>query len=313
MPLNSPTHDPGTGCLYVVATPIGHLEDITLRAVRTLKEVDLIAAEDTRHTRRLLTAHGIENQLISYHEHNERQRAAELIRRLEQGARIALVSDAGTPTVSDPGYRLVAAAADRQIPIVPIPGVSAAMAALSAAGLPTDIFTFAGFPPRKKTRRLAQLSQLAAVPHTLIFYQSPRRLLAFLKELIEVLGDRPAVLAREITKIHEEFIRGSLTRIIEQLQQRPEVKGECTLLVAGAPPAETDPRDLDAAIVEALDRSGDSLSALAKELARRYGAPRKEIYARALELKSAGKGPQDPPPEPDREPHGRCREDEIDH
>ena len=305
MPLNSPTHDRGTGCLFVVATPIGHLEDITLRAVRILKEVDLIAAEDTRHTRRLLSAHGIENQLISYHEHNERQRTAELIRRLEQGTRIALVSDAGTPTVSDPGYRLVEAAAARQIPVVPIPGVSAAMAALSAAGLPTDSFTFAGFPPRKKARRLAQLDQLAAVPHTLVFYQSPRRLTAFLAELKEVLGDRPAVLARELTKIHEEFLRGSLTRIIEQLEQRPDVKGECTLLVAGAPPAEKDPRDLDAAIIDALDRSGDAMSTLAKDLARQYCVPRKEIYARALELKSARSGPQDPPPESDPEPDGR--------
>jgi 16S rRNA (cytidine1402-2'-O)-methyltransferase len=302
MPLNSPIRDTGPGCLYVVATPIGHLEDITLRAVRTLKEVDLIAAEDTRHTRRLLAAHGIENQLISYHEHNEQQRTAELIRRLEQGTRIALVSDAGTPTVSDPGYRLVEAAAARRIPIIPIPGVSAAMAALSAAGLPTDSFTFAGFPPRKKARRLAQLHQLAAVPHTLIFYQSPRRLPAFLGELKEVLGDRTAVLAREITKIHEEFLRGPLTRIIAQLEQRPEVKGECTLLVAGAPPAEPDPRDLDAAIADALAQSDSPLSTLAKELARKWRVPRKEIYARALALKAAGKSPHDPPTESNPEP-----------
>jgi 16S rRNA (cytidine1402-2'-O)-methyltransferase len=305
MHLNSPTPDCGAGRLYVVATPIGHLEDITLRAIRTLKEVDLIAAEDTRHTRRLLAAHGIEKQLISYHEHNEQQRTAELIQRMEQGVRIALVSDAGTPTVSDPGYRLVEAAAARQIPIVPIPGVSAAMAALSAAGLPTDSFTFAGFPPRKKARRLTHLHQLAAVPHTLIFYQSPRRLVAFLAELKEVLGDRPAVLAREITKIHEEFIRGSLTRIIEQLEQRQEVKGECTLLVAGAPPDAQAPQDLDAAIADALATSGDSLSTLAKELARRWSVPRKEIYARALELKSAHPRPQDQPPESNPEPDGR--------
>lgn len=298
MPLNSPIHDTGPGCLYVVATPIGHLEDITLRAVRTLKEVDLIAAEDTRHTRKLLAAHGIENQLISYHEHNEQQRTAELILRLEQGTRIALVSDAGTPTVSDPGYRLVEAAAARQIPIVPIPGASAAVAALSAAGLPTDSFTFAGFPPRKKARRLAQLRQLAAVPHTLIFYQSPRRLPAFLAELKEVLGDRPAVLAREITKIHEEFLRGPLTRIIAQLEQRSEVKGECTLLVAGAPPAEPDPRDLDAAIADALARSDGSLSTLARDLSRRWNVSRKIIYAKALEIKSAAEHPQNQSPEP---------------
>ncbi len=301
MPLNLPTREPGAGCLYVVATPIGNLEDITLRAVRTLKEVDLIAAEDTRHTRKLLAAHGIENQLISYHEHNEQQRTADLIRRLEQGTRIALVSDAGTPTVSDPGYRLVEAAAARRIPVVPVPGVSAATAALSAAGLPTDSFTFAGFPPRKKARRLEQLRQLAAVPHTLIFYQSPRRLTAFLSELKEMLGDRPAVLAREITKIHEEFLRGSLSRILEQLEQRPEVKGECTLLVAGAPPAEPEPEDLDAAIAEALERSENTLSVLARELSRQWSVPRAEIYARALKIKSAGKRPRGRSPEPDNE------------
>jgi 16S rRNA (cytidine1402-2'-O)-methyltransferase len=308
MPSNSPTHDPAAGCLYVVATPIGHLEDITLRAVRTLREVDLIAAEDTRHTRKLLAAHGIENQLISYHEHNEQQRTAELIRRLEQGTRIALVSDAGTPTVSDPGYRLVAAAADRQIPIVPIPGVSAATAALSVAGLATDSFTFAGFPPRKKARRLTQLRQLAAVPHTLIFYQSPRRLPAFLAELKEVLGDRPAVLAREITKIYEEFLRGTLTRIIEQLEGRPEVKGECTLLVAGAPPAEPEPENLDAAIADALERSADSLSTLARELSSRWHVPRKEIYARALKIKSARKQSRARSPEPCNDPEADDKE-----
>jgi 16S rRNA (cytidine1402-2'-O)-methyltransferase len=308
MPLNSPTPDPAAGCLYVVATPIGHLEDITLRAIRTLKAVDLIAAEDTRHTRKLLAAHGIDGRLISYHEHNEQQRTAELIRRLEQGARIALVSDAGTPTVSDPGYRLVEAAAARRIPVVPIPGVSAAMAALSAAGLPTDSFTFAGFPPRKKSRRLAQLRQLAAVPHTLIFYQSPRRVPAFLTELKEILGDRPAVLARELTKIHEEFIRGSLTQIIEQIQARREVKGECTLLVAGAPPVAPAARDLDAAIAEALDRSEDSLSVLARELAQQWQVPRKEIYARALEIKSARRPGRERSPQAEEDPEDNGKE-----
>jgi 16S rRNA (cytidine1402-2'-O)-methyltransferase len=305
MPSNSPIHNPGGGCLYVVATPIGHLEDITLRAIRTLQEVDLIAAEDTRRTRKLLAAHGIEKHLISYHEHNEQQRTVELIQRLEQGACIALVSDAGTPTVSDPGYRLVEAAAGRQIPIVPIPGVSAAMTALSAGGLPTDSFTFAGFPPRKKAKRLALLQQLATVPHTLIFYQSPRRLLGFLQELKEALGDRTAVLAREITKIHEEFIRGTLSHIIAQLEPRSEIKGECTVLVAGAPAAKPAPEDLDAAIADALDRSGESLSTLAKDLARRWDVPRKQIYSRALELKSARKHPHGQPPGSNSEPDSR--------
>ncbi len=273
----------------MVATPIGHLEDITLRAIRTLKQVDLIAAEDTRHTKRLLAAHQIENHLISYHEHNEQQRTAELIRRLENGAAIALVSDAGTPTVSDPGYRLVEAAAARRIPIVPIPGVSAAITALSVAGLPTDSFTFVGFPLRKKAKRLQQLQQLANVPQTLIFYQSPRRVLSFLAEIKEAFGDRPAVMARELTKLHEEVLRGPLTRIIEQLEQRPEIKGECTLLVGGAENVEPTRQDLDTAIADALAQSDRSLSGLAKDLARRFGVPRKEIYDKALALKPGRK------------------------
>jgi len=273
----------------VVATPIGHLEDITLRAIRTLKQVDLIAAEDTRHTKRLLAAHQIENHLISYHEHNEQQRTAELIDRLENGAAIALVSDAGTPTVSDPGYRLVEAAAARRIPIVPIPGVSAAIAALSVAGLPTDSFTFVGFPPRKKAKRQQQLQQLANLTQTLVFYQSPRRVLKFLTEVKEAFGDRPAVLARELTKLHEEIIRGPLTRILEQVEQRPEIKGECTLLVGGAEGPEPTPQDLDTAIADALARSDQTLSGLAKDLARRFGVPRKVIYDKALALKAGRK------------------------
>jgi len=289
MPLNSPTPDRAAGCLYVVATPIGHLEDITLRAIRTLQQVDLIAAEDTRHTRRLLAAHHIQNQLISYHEHNEQQRTTELIERLASGTAIALVSDAGTPTVSDPGYRLVAAAAARGIPIIPIPGVSAAITALSAAGLPTDSFTFVGFPLRKKAKRLQQLQQLAVVAQTLIFYQSPRRVLAFLAEVKEAFGDRPAVLARELTKLHEEFLRGPLTGIIELLGQRPEIKGECTLIVGGAQAVEPTRQDLDKAIADALAQSDRPLSELAKDLARRLGVPRKEIYDKALALKAGCK------------------------
>jgi 16S rRNA (cytidine1402-2'-O)-methyltransferase len=289
MPLNSPTPDRAAGGLYVVATPIGHLEDITLRAIRILQQVDLIAAEDTRHTRRLLAAHHIQNQLISYHEHNERQRTTELVDRLVSGTAIALVSDAGTPTVSDPGYRLVEAAAARGIPIIPIPGVSAAITALSAAGLPTDSFTFVGFPLRKKAKRLQQLQQLAAVAQTLIFYQSPRRVLTFLAEVKEAFGDRPAVLARELTKLHEEFLRGSLTRIIEQLKQRAEIKGECTLLVGGAQAVEPAGQDLDKAIADALAQFDRSLSELAKDLARRLGVPRKEIYDKALALKAGRK------------------------
>lgn len=280
-----------TGTLFVVATPIGNLEDITLRAIKTLERVDLIAAEDTRHTRRLLSAHNIEGRLISYHEHNEHQRTPELIARMTQGDTIALVSDAGTPTVSDPGYRLVQAAAACQIPVVPIPGVSAAVTALSASGLSTDSFTFVGFPARKKTKRLNQLNALADSPRTLIFYQSPRRVAALLEELYTVMGDRQAVVARELTKLHEEFIHGTLSEILENLNQRTQIKGECTLLVAGAQDAQPSEADLDAAIREALStKKTGTLSQIAKTLAKQFKVPRKTVYDKAMQMKEEDDG-----------------------
>jgi 16S rRNA (cytidine1402-2'-O)-methyltransferase len=288
MPSISPTPEKPAAGLYVVATPIGHLADITLRAIAVLTGVDLIAAEDTRHTRRLLDHYQIRNRLVSYHEHNEAQRTVELIVQLEAGASIALVTDAGTPSVSDPGFRLVQAAVEKAIPVFPIPGVSAAITALSAAGLPTDRFTFAGFPVRGRNKRREQLAALAPVPHTLIFYQSPQRLIAFLEELVEMLGDRPAVLARELTKLHEEFLRGRLSEILTDLRARENVKGECTLLVAGAPagPAPVGPDELDAAIVRALTQEGCSLKALSKALAAQFQVSRKQVYERALQLKT---------------------------
>jgi 16S rRNA (cytidine1402-2'-O)-methyltransferase len=285
MPSNSPTHSRPEGVLYIVSTPIGNLEDITLRAIRVLKEVDLIAAEDTRHTRRLLKAHGIHTPVTAYHEHNEQRKTSELIEKLRTGTRMALVTDAGTPSVSDPGYRLVLAAVDHRIPVSPIPGVSAPIAALSAAGLATDAFTFVGFPPRKKSRRSSRLEQLAELTHTVIYYQSPKRVLQFLKELLETCGDRPAVLARELTKMHEEFLRGSISQLIAALEDRQEVKGECTLLIDGAIEDSPSTADIDAAIVEALESSEQSLSRIAKDLARRLGVTRKSIYDRALKLK----------------------------
>lgn len=285
MPSNSPTPERSRGCLFVVATPIGNLEDVTLRAIRVLKEVDLIAAEDTRHTRRLLSAHAIQTPTTAYHEHNERQKTVELIEKLIAGARLALVTDAGTPSVSDPGYRLVRAALDRHVPVIPVPGASAPIAALSAAGLASDMFTFAGFPARKKAKRLRQLAQLAKLPHTVIFYQSPKRIAAFLGELLETFGDRPAVLARELTKIHEEFVRGSISHIIHCLDQRQVLKGECTLLVGGAAQSAPSEAEIDAAIASAVAASHPSLSDLAKELSRRLGVSRKTIYAKALALK----------------------------
>jgi len=285
MPSSLHIHKETAGCLFVVATPIGNLEDMTLRAIKVLNEVDLIAAEDTRHTRRLLNAHGIQTQMTAYHEHNEKLKTAELIAKLTRGTRMALVTDAGTPAISDPGYRLVKAATHNDIPVVPIPGVSAPIAALSAAGLTTDAFTFVGFPSRKKAKRIAQLKQLAKLPHTVVYYQSPRRMIPFLKELHTVCGDRPAVLARELTKIHEEFIRGPISTIIAGLQNRQEVKGECTLLVCGAPPTDPTPQEIEAVIASALENTEQSLSSLAKNLARQLGISRKEIYDKALKLK----------------------------
>lgn len=286
MPLNSPTRSEARPCLYVVATPIGNLADITLRAIDVLSRADLIAAEDTRHTRSLLSAHGITNKLISYHEHNERQRTPELIGRLEQGAVIALVSNAGTPLVSDPGYRLVSHAAARDIPVVPIPGPSAVMAALSAGGLPTDSFTFIGFPARKKNKRIRQFKELAAHSQTLIFYQAPRRMIPFLNELMEILGDRQAVLAREVTKHHEEFIRGPLSHIHDQLSGRNAVKGECTLLVHGATAGDTtDDNHLEALLRAALDQADTPLGEIAKTLAQQHQVSKNRLYEMALKIK----------------------------
>jgi len=286
VPLNSPTPESKPGVLYVVATPIGHLEDITLRALKVLRTVDLIAAEDTRHTRRLLAAHGIQKRLVSYHEHNERQRTGELIAQLNQGAHLALVSNAGTPAVSDPGYRLVAEAAAQGLTIVPIPGASAAIAALCASGLASDTFTFVGFPARKKAKRTLQLRQLAELPHTLIFYQSPKRLLEFLEELQTICGDRPAVLGREMSKVFEEFVRGRLSEIRAALGDREEIKGECTVRVGGAPqPDAPSEEDLRAALREALAERDRPLSEIAKDLARRFGLKKKVVYDQALQMR----------------------------
>ncbi|MFW5635097.1 MAG: 16S rRNA (cytidine(1402)-2'-O)-methyltransferase [Thermodesulfobacteriota bacterium] len=275
------------GALYIIATPIGHLDDITLRALRTLKEVDLVAAEDTRHTARLLSHHGIQANLISFHEHNEAERTADLITRLEAGEAVAVVSDAGTPSVSDPGFRLVRAAVEKGIRIVPIPGPSAAITALSASGLPTDAFTFIGFPPKKPGRRQALLEGLKASPYTLIFYESPKRIAAFIDELIALLGDRQAVLGREMTKTYEEFIRGPLSDIQRELENRPQVKGECTLLISGAEESdETDIHEVREEIADALESSEIRISELSKRIAKKYGISKNEVYAEALRLKN---------------------------
>src|SRR5215510_3979443 len=219
------------GTLYIVATPIGNLEDITLRALRLLSEVDLIACEDTRHTRKLLTHYDITTPTISYHEHNERERTAELIARMERGSKVALVSDAGTPLVSDPGFRLVAEAIQRGIPVVPIPGASALITALMAAGLPVQDFFFLGFLPSKASARRAKLKEFANMSSTLIFYEAPHRLLATLEAIAAELGNRRCVVARELTKLHEEFLRGKVSDLLDTLRER-DIKGEFVLLLA---------------------------------------------------------------------------------
>jgi 16S rRNA (cytidine1402-2'-O)-methyltransferase len=226
--------------LYLVATPIGNLEDITVRAVRVLKEVDLVACEDTRQTQKLLNHYGIATRTISYHEHNEMTRAAELVKEMQEGASVALVTDAGMPGISDPGYRLISLAIRHHLPVVPIPGASAFLAALVASGLPTDSFRFSGFLPAKRGERRAALETIRTSPRTQIFYEAPHRIIEALSDVVEVLGNaRHVVIAREVTKLHEEFLRGRAGEILEALKARDGVKGEITLLIGKADEAES--------------------------------------------------------------------------
>src|SRR3984893_1795034 len=224
------------GCLYLVGTPIGNLEDLTFRALRILKEVDQIACEDTRHTSKLLNHYQINKPLVSYHEHNEMTRAPELVVALEQGSKIALVSDAGMPLVSDPGHRLVAMCLRHHIPVVPIPGPSALLAALSASGLPNEEFLFVGFLPSRSGERRRALERLRIENRTIIFYEAPHRVEESIADAREILGDRPACLAREVTKLHEEFRRGKLSELSASLEARP-ARGEITLLIGPEDPA----------------------------------------------------------------------------
>ena len=266
-----------SGILYVVATPIGNLEDITFRAVRILKEADLIVCEDTRQTPKLLDHYGISKPLLSYHEHNERARASQLIHELEAGKTIALVSDAGTPLIADPGYRLVESARARGIPVSPLPGPSAILAALSASGLPTDSFLFQGFLPAKTTQRRKLLETLKAGGVTLVFYETPHRVLEALDDIAAILGPRPVVLARELTKIHEEFLSGTASEIKQVLEQRPALKGEFVLMIgkgSGVADAEIPVEDA----VEELIRQGVPRMDALKTIARQRGLPKREVY-----------------------------------
>ena len=284
---------PAAGTLYVVSTPIGNLEDITLRALRVLKEVDVIAAEDTRRTRNLLTHFGISNRLVSYYDAVEARRAPALVARLRGGESIALVSDAGTPGLSDPGHRLVTAAAEAGLAVVPIPGASALTTVLAAAGLPSERFVFEGFLPARRAGRERRLAELRAEERTLVFFEAPHRLAKTLAALVAVFGDRPAVLGRELTKRYEEIRRSTLSDLCEAVADIT-VRGEVTLVVGGAPPAsqgeQDHAEDLDAVIGTALakaQREGRSLRDVVDALAAERPGRRREIYRRVLVL--AGK------------------------
>ncbi|MCU1272988.1 MAG: Uroporphyrin-III C/tetrapyrrole (Corrin/Porphyrin) methyltransferase [Bryobacterales bacterium] len=270
------------GILYLVASPIGNLEDITFRAVRILKECDLIACEDTRHTLKLLNHYGIEKPLISYHDYNESQRAAELVARLRDGSNLALISDAGMPLVADPGYRLVTAAVAAGISVQPIPGPSALVTALAASGLPTDSFRFEGFLPAKSGQRSSVLETLKSEQATLIFYEAPHRILDTLADVDRIMGARPVVVARELTKTHEEFLRGTAQQVLEILRTRNTVKGEITLLIGKAAKSEAplpEPASIEEA-VSACEREGLTRMDAIKAVARRHGLSKREVYQR---------------------------------
>ncbi len=272
------------GTLYIVSTPIGNLEDITLRAIRVLKEADLIAAEDTRHTKHLLDRYEIETQLTSYHDHNKEEKAPVLVARMLDGKNVALVSDAGTPGISDPGYFLINLAVDQKIPVVPIPGATAAIAALSISGLPTDSFVFEGFLPAKHGARLKRLQALSKEERTIIFYEAPHKIVKTAEDMLEILGDRRAVITRELTKIHEEAIRGTLSEILRHLQTG-SIKGEFTVIVHGYS-AEPHKQDIDTAeylknlmLHRGLNKK-EAIVAAAEEL----GLPKKEVYKESLKI-----------------------------
>jgi 16S rRNA (cytidine1402-2'-O)-methyltransferase len=266
-----------------VATPIGNLEDVTLRAVRVLRSVDVIACEDTRQTQKLLTHFGIAARTVSYHEHNEAARAAELVEQLAAGARIALVSDAGTPAISDPGYRVVRLAIERGVPVFTVPGPAAVIAALAASGLATDTFAFGGFLPAKSGGRRAALERLATADHTTVFYEAPHRIAEALDDVVATLGpERSVVVARELTKIHEEFVRGAAHVVQQELRRRAAVKGEVVLLIgkaeASATPARRSAAQLRARLEQLMrEESIDEKSAL-KRLAKATGLGKSELY-----------------------------------
>ncbi|HLO24831.1 MAG TPA: 16S rRNA (cytidine(1402)-2'-O)-methyltransferase [Geobacteraceae bacterium] len=275
-----------SGTLYIVATPIGNLEDMTFRAVRVLREVDLIAAEDTRHSRKLLSHFGISRPLTSYFDHNKELKGGYILDRLREGLSVALISDAGTPCISDPGYQLVRDAISGGVPVVPIPGPSAAIAALSASGLPTASFVFEGFLPNRQGKRREKLAALKDESRLLVFYESPNRLLATLADLEDILGDREAVVAREMTKIYEEFARGTLSRIAAKFAGE-KVRGEVVVLVApAAAPEKKDIAAMPGLLLHYLSSGEYTLKDAVQRVAGETGVPRSEVYDEALRLKA---------------------------
>lgn len=287
------------GCLHLVATPIGNLEDITLRALRILKEADLVACEDTRRTQKLLNHYAIRKKLVSYHEHNEMTRAPELVIEMEQGAKVALVTDAGMPAISDPGHHLVSLCLRHKIPVVPVPGATALVAALAASGLPTEEFLFLGFLPNRSTVRRKALKSLAGERRTIVFYEAPHRLREMLSDALQILGDRPAVVAREVTKLHEEFARGTLSDLTAEFTRR-EPRGEITVLVGASTgdaaqmrvsgvPEDSAGRaallSLPLRVEEIMRAQGVDQKAALKQAAREMGITKREAYQRMLREK----------------------------
>ncbi len=275
-----------SGILYIVSTPIGNLEDITLRAIRVLKEADLVAAEDTRHSRHLLDRYQIETQLTSYHDHNKESKAPVLIARLLEGKSVALVSDAGTPGISDPGYFLINLAIDQKVPVVPIPGATAAVAALSVSGMPTDRFIFEGFLPARHSARLKRLQYLVHEERTMIFYEAPHKIIRTVEDMLEVFGDRRVVITRELTKVHEETIRGTISECLNRLHNGT-IKGEFTIIIHGFS-SEPLKQDIDTAeyLKELMLHRGlgkkEAISVAAQEL----GIPKKNVYKESLKMGS---------------------------
>ena len=270
------------GTLYLVGTPIGNLEDMTLRAIRVLKECDAIACEDTRQTQKLLNHFAIETRTVSYHEHNERERAAELVAQMEQGRSVAVVTDAGMPGISDPGYRLVTIAVEHNIPVVPIPGACAFLAALVASGLPTDSFRFNGFLPSKLGQRRTALEQIKGSQITEIHYEAPHRIVATLQDIVEVLGaNRSVVVAREVTKIHEEFLRMKASDALAELTKRGEVRGEITLLIDRAEEGEApavEHKSVRQRVRELMQSQGIDEREALKRVAKELGVSKSEVY-----------------------------------